>query len=189
MHRERLLRIMRWMQEARDIRKTGAWKQRLTNPDHGSGIWPRWSELHRNSSISGGFEMNLVLQTSNIPRNLSEIRPKFVHFSWDWIFFPIESQNLDPDDICKTHIYLQGSTEAYIPGVWLRVLFSNIATPITPGPGNMLPPHTDLSQCHHGCNSGPLLIFVTSSGYMSTTQTLHPSANTTPSPNVTDYLG
>ena len=88
MHRERLLRIMRWMQEARDIRKIGAWKQRLTNPDHGSGIWPRWSELHRNSSISGGFEMNLVLQTSNIPRNLSEIRPKFVHFSWDWIFFP-----------------------------------------------------------------------------------------------------
>ena len=87
MHRERLLRIMRWMQEARDIRKIGAWKQRLTNPDHGSGIWPRWSELHRNSSISGGFEMNLVLQTSNIPRNLSEIRSKFVHFSWDWIFF------------------------------------------------------------------------------------------------------
>jgi hypothetical protein len=40
--------------------------------------------------------------------------------------------------------------------------------------------------CRHGYNSGPPLIFMRSPGYKSPTRTLHPTANTTPNPNVTN---
>jgi hypothetical protein len=61
-----------------------------------------------------------------------------------------------------------------------------IATPAAPDLGHTPPSPASLSLCRHGYNSGPPLIFMRSPGYKSPTRTLHPTANTTPSPNVTN---
>jgi hypothetical protein len=60
------------------------------------------------------------------------------------------------------------------------------ATPAAPDPGNTPPSPASMSLCRHGYNNGPPLIFMRSPGYKSLTRTLHPTANTTPSLNVTN---
>jgi hypothetical protein len=60
------------------------------------------------------------------------------------------------------------------------------ATLAAPVLGNTPPSPASLSLCRHGFNSGPPLIFMRSPGYKSPTRTLHPTANTTPSPNITN---
>jgi hypothetical protein len=53
-------------------------------------------------------------------------------------------------------------------------------------PQTATPAASDLGNTLPSYNSGPPLIFMRSPGYKSLTRTLHPTANTTPSPNVTN---